>query len=691
MKLMRSILFMLLMVGVMVPAAYSGHAIEFVGQANDYQFVVLDPALLDGLTDCSVEYWIYIDQNGEDRFATTFSAYGNGNQDNEYTHFFWYPNEPEDVGLTPFIKGNWPHGGSTFPMHEWFHVAVTREADGTVNRYINGTLAESRPFTGGALSVASIYLGIDQDQLNGGFDEPLNGAIDELRIWGDVRTAQEIADNMNDSVDPQSADLIAYYNFDDGTGQTVADITGNGHDGTLGSLPGADDNDPSWVDSDLPQGQPEGHLFYPGWSLMSVPVEPDLPNDPVSLFDDDIESLWSFYQFLYSTGYFEPAEVHLGPGYWLALAHDTTTITVQGTDYTGTFTRPLELAWNIIGTPYTQSVDLEDVVFGYDGNNFSLQDAVDSSYVVPLLWGCTPQEGYFFTTTLDPWYGYWILSLVDGLDMQIPQPLGETEQGGSELDDERGDYSAENWLISIVARQGDNVDRTTFFGVNEYASDGFDLRYDFPAPPAQPEGDWISAYAQKNQWLPDLGEQFNYDIRAPFSGSSEYQFFVETTADGEATLSWPSLENTLAADVETVELEDVVSGTTVNMQESSDYSYQATAGAREFIIHVTVAEFDVPESDVQVPESFKVGEAYPNPFNPSVTVPFSLPQSGQVTFTVYNVAGQQLFQQAAEYEAGSHNFEFDAAGNGNDLVSGLYFIRAQYDGLSSTIKVMLLK
>ncbi len=43
------------------------------------------------------------------------------------------------------------------------------------------------------------------------------------------------------------AGLIAEWRFDDGAGQTLADTSGNGHHGQLGSTAGADANDPSWA------------------------------------------------------------------------------------------------------------------------------------------------------------------------------------------------------------------------------------------------------------------------------------------------------------------------------------------------------------------------------------------------------------------------------------------------------------
>lgn len=41
--------------------------------------------------------------------------------------------------------------------------------------------------------------------------------------------------------------LVAHWTFDDASGQTLTDITGNGNDGTLGSTAGADANNPTWT------------------------------------------------------------------------------------------------------------------------------------------------------------------------------------------------------------------------------------------------------------------------------------------------------------------------------------------------------------------------------------------------------------------------------------------------------------
>lgn len=93
-----------------------------------------------------------------------------------------------------------------------------------------------------------------------------------------------------------------------------------------------------------------------------------------------------------------------------------------------------------------------------------------------------------------------------------------------------------------------------------------------------------------------------------------------------------------------------------------------------------------------LPTEFRVDTPYPNPFNPSVTVPFALPGNGEVNFTVYNLMGQKVFEQKRNLQAGYHRFLFDASqGKSGTLGSGIYFLQVQFAGQMQTRKVMMLK
>ena len=79
---------------------------------------------------------------------------------------------------------------------------------------------------------------------------------------------------------------------------------------------------------------------------------------------------------------------------------------------------------------------------------------------------------------------------------------------------------------------------------------------------------------------------------------------------------------------------------------------------------------------------------YPNPFNPSTTIPYSLPSRSQVTLTVFNTLGQQVAQLVnGEVDAGFHEVRFDGAG----LSSGVYFYRLQAGTYVGTKRFVLAK
>ena len=113
------------------------------------------------------------------------------------------------------------------------------------------------------------------------------------------------------------------------------------------------------------------------------------------------------------------------------------------------------------------------------------------------------------------------------------------------------------------------------------------------------------------------------------------------------------------------------------------------------------AEITIDNGESALPVAFSVGNGYPNPFNPSVTVPFALPQAGEVTFALFNILGQRLFSHSQTYLAGRHDFLFDAAEAGGTgasgsgapagLVSGVYFLQVQFNGQVMTQKIVLLR
>jgi hypothetical protein len=87
------------------------------------------------------------------------------------------------------------------------------------------------------------------------------------------------------------------------------------------------------------------------------------------------------------------------------------------------------------------------------------------------------------------------------------------------------------------------------------------------------------------------------------------------------------------------------------------------------------------------PEKFSVLN-YPNPFNPSTIINFTLPINSNVRITIYNCIGQEILELVnGNYVAGSHSVLFDA----KNFSSGIYFYRMEAKNFVETKKMLLLK
>ena len=89
----------------------------------------------------------------------------------------------------------------------------------------------------------------------------------------------------------------------------------------------------------------------------------------------------------------------------------------------------------------------------------------------------------------------------------------------------------------------------------------------------------------------------------------------------------------------------------------------------------------------------QINSNYPNPFNPSTTIAFSIPETGRVRMTVYNIRGQKvkdLFD--SELVRGHHKLVWDGRDNTNRSVgSGQYFFKLESGRKTAIRKAMLMK
>lgn len=111
---------------------------------------------------------------------------------------------------------------------------------------------------------------------------------------------------------------------------------------------------------------------------------------------------------------------------------------------------------------------------------------------------------------------------------------------------------------------------------------------------------------------------------------------------------------------------------------------------------VTIVVADIGNDLIEAtPHTYKLYNNYPNPFNPSTKIFYSIPDRSQVTLKIYDMIGNEIATPVNEARSsGSYSFNFDAS----NLASGVYFYQLQaiplsglHSGFKETKKMILTK
>lgn len=106
------------------------------------------------------------------------------------------------------------------------------------------------------------------------------------------------------------------------------------------------------------------------------------------------------------------------------------------------------------------------------------------------------------------------------------------------------------------------------------------------------------------------------------------------------------------------------------------------------VFRTTSVVTEVNDGKIDNPTVFAVSDNYPNPFNPSTTISFTLPTNSYVSLKIFDVLGKEVESIVNEYlAAGTHSVHWNA----NNMASGVYFYRVQAGVFVETKKLILEK
>ncbi|MCH7723661.1 MAG: T9SS type A sorting domain-containing protein [Bacteroidetes bacterium] len=93
-------------------------------------------------------------------------------------------------------------------------------------------------------------------------------------------------------------------------------------------------------------------------------------------------------------------------------------------------------------------------------------------------------------------------------------------------------------------------------------------------------------------------------------------------------------------------------------------------------------------NDNGLPKEFALFDNYPNPFNPTTTIEYSIPEASFVELKIYDILGGEVASLVKENKpSGKHSVKFNAS----NLPSGIYFYRIVSGNFTATKKLILLK
>ena len=136
--------------------------------------------------------------------------------------------------------------------------------------------------------------------------------------------------------------------------------------------------------------------------------------------------------------------------------------------------------------------------------------------------------------------------------------------------------------------------------------------------------------------------------------------------------------------------------TPLNFDGESLEQLSATAGMAQELLDEAYEQLGLERSKSALPKVFSLSQNSPNPFNPSTTISYTIPdEQGEVKviLSVFNLRGQLVKSLVNSSQvAGAYNINWNGQDEvGRKVSSGVYFYRLRAGDFTSTRKMVVLK
>jgi len=196
---------------------YKGSSLSFDG---DGDYISLGAGFV---SPKSISAWVKLSSlsSGEDDIFSKWTGAGGQNI------VFYVYNKVPGVYINSFAESFTT--GSAISTDEWHHIVYVNDFNSTSSAiFVDGVLAASAPRSSVLSGSANAVFGSG----DGGISNWFNGLIDEVRTYSRSLSLAEVQ-GLYQSTEPSSTGLTALWHFNEGTGITVGDDSGNANNGTI--------------------------------------------------------------------------------------------------------------------------------------------------------------------------------------------------------------------------------------------------------------------------------------------------------------------------------------------------------------------------------------------------------------------------------------------------------------------------
>ncbi len=518
-------------------------------------------------------------------------------------------------------------------LNTWQHVAATYNGS-VVKIYVNGSEVATKDVSSN-ISITSKNLLIGAID-NSGEWRNMVGYIDQVRIWNIARSQSQISNNLTNSV--TSSNLLAEFLFNTGSGTTVINSANNSYNATLVNTPSWSSNVP-YYSVNIDTGNISG--------VNISTATKDYGNDPGTI--------------TLLNGVSETINAEKDNYLWsLATGSDSNVInnldSNKNISFVGTFTLEDQNGFTYIGQ--------EDV-------QISANQGSINNLEVP-----TPAN----TTDSDI---VMVFNASYSTDLKINVPSG-------------------TWYVVAYYNDPENGGLTWHKG-SAYPAIG-ESQVIFSNVPFASKGDVPIIISPEDTTLPVTFSSFTGFY------SNENTVSLNWVTNSESGLSDYSIFRSKENDLSTaIQVGKSIFATNTPLNHTYAFEDKCLEETGTFYYWLKISEFNgsnyyhgpviiLVENNtetpaIDIPVVTKLHTAYPNPFNPSTSISYTLKDAGEVSIEIFSITGRKIWDKKLSHSnSGNYKVVWHATNKqGNSVASGIYLCKMTCNGKSWTNKLLLQK